>query len=1197
MRHRGFLKLIAALFALQIVCGCEQIMKVLGQCEGDCESTQQNRRGSKTSGLSDDDENQTVAKSERRADGSVAVKMIARSSSSQVLSAEDGSEIEGASVSIPPNGLMIDTEIAIAEGAELNRSEVFIALKINQANAGAAGKPVAAIASNNAQLSEPMTLNIPLPDEGSQLVGAANYVVLYHAYDAKLKQSKIGFVPTSDVKIDDRYAQIQSMEFGIYQAMRVFEPVLEKRAVEVTFEPTIERKSYSDDERAELIPVTKDSPQTTDSTPTDTTSPIAGTWNAATSASLTGFTLNWTAATDNATPASQLLYYVCSSASPTSIGTVAGCEQATQVRNYTAALTSQVITGLTPNTRRHFNIIVKDAAGNKTIFSATQADTLGDSAPPTVGTFSASTNVTSTGFTLNWTAASDNYDAASSLQYVVCEGSSLSMIDTIAECDNVNQVIGSGYVADQRSLSISSRSIGATYHFNVVVKDSSGNRAIYAGKSQTTSSDATLPSPGVFSISTNLTANGLQLNWTAGSDNVTTISNLSYAVCKGTLSTQVESVSSCKANQVGGYQANITSNTLTGLNPATTYYFNVLIKDEAGNENIYASRMDTTLAQASVISITSLKVDGAYKVGDQIDIDVTFNRSVYFTGSPSLTLETGSIDRSAVYFSGNGTTVLTFRYTVDTGDTSSDLDVVSASALVGTIKDSDAILINSTLPTPGTSLSLGASKQIVIDTSAPVAPSAVSWNKSTPTKFTSFKALWTKSTSSDVSRQDIQFFTAANCSTSFANTSINVGSSSVEEFSTNGSDSITYSFKVISFDAAGNSASSACSSHLAVDTTAPSAASSLGWAAKGANDPDNRLTASWTSSGDATSQQIQFFSDASCATPLGGASAVSGMEASKSYPRDFEASGTYTFKVISLDEAGNETQSVCSPSQTLTVLTCPTNYVKISPNSELGMSQSFCVMKYEAKITGVENGQSAYEPSMSPESRAAGTPWVNLTRDQAVAECQSLGTGYQLISNVQWQAVAREIELAQVTGVRPNWDGGSTTNSRINRGNSQTTNTLAASSTDQNGCDGVTTELNCGASGWHELKRTHVVSTGQAVVWDFAGNAAEWIDNASNAKSGPPGIVSVFVFTLMNDSPASSTKSDWLPQQVYSSMNSNGGLGKLFFSPLYTGMVRGGDFDDSSSAGIFHANLSVDANSASASVGFRCVYNGGNNGT
>ncbi len=120
----------------------------------------------------------------------------------------------------------------------------------------------------------------------------------------------------------------------------------------------------------------------------------------------------------------------------------------------------------------------------------------------------------------------------------------------------------------------------------------------------------------------------------------------------------------------------------------------------------------------SVTSVNSPTLDGSYKAGDVIVIEVTFTEIVVQSGTPpTLQLETGTTDRIINYTSGSGTNKLIFNYTVQAGDTSSDLDYLATNSLVGTIKD----LANNAaiLTLPGPSGSLAFYKAIVIDTTAP----------------------------------------------------------------------------------------------------------------------------------------------------------------------------------------------------------------------------------------------------------------------------------------------------------------------------------------------------------------------------------------------------------------------------------------------------------------------------------------------
>ena len=120
----------------------------------------------------------------------------------------------------------------------------------------------------------------------------------------------------------------------------------------------------------------------------------------------------------------------------------------------------------------------------------------------------------------------------------------------------------------------------------------------------------------------------------------------------------------------------------------------------------------------TVTSISSSTTNGSYKAGDNIAITVSFSESVAVTGTPQITLETGTTDRTVNYTSGSGSNTLTFNYTVQAGDLSADLDYVATNSLAlnsGTIRDAAGNNATLTLPTPGAANSLGNNKAIVID--------------------------------------------------------------------------------------------------------------------------------------------------------------------------------------------------------------------------------------------------------------------------------------------------------------------------------------------------------------------------------------------------------------------------------------------------------------------------------------------------
>ncbi|WP_342330291.1 MBG domain-containing protein [Pedobacter sp. FW305-3-2-15-E-R2A2] len=129
-----------------------------------------------------------------------------------------------------------------------------------------------------------------------------------------------------------------------------------------------------------------------------------------------------------------------------------------------------------------------------------------------------------------------------------------------------------------------------------------------------------------------------------------------------------------------------------------------------------------------VTQVTSSVLNGTYKIGDIIPVDITFSATVNVTGTPTLSLNTGAVVN---YSSGSGTNTLTFNYTVASGQSTADLDYSSTTALAlngGTIQDALTNNANLTLAAPGAATSLGDNKAIVIDG---IAPTVASVNSTT----------------------------------------------------------------------------------------------------------------------------------------------------------------------------------------------------------------------------------------------------------------------------------------------------------------------------------------------------------------------------------------------------------------------------------------------------------------------------------
>jgi len=134
------------------------------------------------------------------------------------------------------------------------------------------------------------------------------------------------------------------------------------------------------------------------------------------------------------------------------------------------------------------------------------------------------------------------------------------------------------------------------------------------------------------------------------------------------------------------------------------------------NGNAVATGTQTFAVNVPAFALTSVSgpANGTYKAGTNLDFNVTYTQPAVVTGTPSIGLTVGAASVNAQYISGTGTSVLTFRYTVQAGDTDVD-GIASASPIAlngGTLKNSsgdDALLAFTPPNTTG----------VVVDTTAP----------------------------------------------------------------------------------------------------------------------------------------------------------------------------------------------------------------------------------------------------------------------------------------------------------------------------------------------------------------------------------------------------------------------------------------------------------------------------------------------
>lgn len=368
------------------------------------------------------------------------------------------------------------------------------------------------------------------------------------------------------------------------------------------------------------------------------------------------------------------------------------------------------------------NTFVKDISNNfyaglagTTAFNFTTA---ADTAAPTVTALSPVNNLPTVTINQNLIVTFNEVVNQGTGTFVIKVLSDSSTFESIAS----NDARITGWGSNQITINPTGTFVGTVVYFvNIsagAVVDTANNA--YAGITDNTSwrftvSDTTAPLR--VSMVTNAAGTSITLTFNENLSTASppTTSQFSLSINGGTGTTP-------SARSVSGATVVLTPS--TAINPTDvvtlTYTDSNLttdIQDLALNDAVsFSAQTVTNLVVPKVTNVTSSTSNGTFSPGDAISIQVVFSGPVTVTGNPTLLLETGSIDRLSAYSSGSGTNTLTFSYTVQAGDGSSDLDYASTSALSlsgGTISNANGAAVL-TLVTPGNAGSLGANKALVV---------------------------------------------------------------------------------------------------------------------------------------------------------------------------------------------------------------------------------------------------------------------------------------------------------------------------------------------------------------------------------------------------------------------------------------------------------------------------------------------------
>ena len=164
------------------------------------------------------------------------------------------------------------------------------------------------------------------------------------------------------------------------------------------------------------------------------------------------------------------------------------------------------------------------------------------------------------------------------------------------------------------------------------VVSSSAAGAIAAG-------DSTAPTPGSSGAitSADVTDVSLTLNWTAATDAVTSVGNLQYKVVQSTAD-NINTVSDAELTTEGrsvvqDWAAAFVTQPVSSLTASTTYYFNVIVKDEADNKAVYTALSKKTLPTSYTFR-WRLNNNGNDETGT-LNLSLSTGSPVYSTSTPT----------------------------------------------------------------------------------------------------------------------------------------------------------------------------------------------------------------------------------------------------------------------------------------------------------------------------------------------------------------------------------------------------------------------------------------------------------------------------------------------------------------------------------------------------------------------------------
>ncbi|ETR68209.1 MAG: hypothetical protein OMM_04695 [Candidatus Magnetoglobus multicellularis str. Araruama] len=360
-------------------------------------------------------------------------------------------------------------------------------------------------------------------------------------------------------------------------------------------------------------------------------------------------TVNWTSAIDDMTQQTEIQYVVCFATNSSDIDTIIECEN-NSYDDYTTGINTKDFTGLSNGITYYFNVIAKDRAENKTLFSLISVTP--DSTPPTVGGNGDiyTDTVTTDSIALTWVTATDTVTSNANLNYQVYS-STITLANTIEAWEG-NATAYGGWRTNTDTVTFTDLNEYTQYFFTVIVKDDAQNKTIYNPISLYTLDGLPVVGNSGTINTSNVTSESVELSWSLASDTITSQANLQYIVYFNT-STLPDTVGDWEASATafGGWIANTNTVVVSGLSDYTDYSFNVIVKDEAANKVIYSSASIKTLdgtpptvGNSGTLSTSGITFDSITLSWTQATDTITLASNLQYQVYTSLTLLSNTVE-------------------------------------------------------------------------------------------------------------------------------------------------------------------------------------------------------------------------------------------------------------------------------------------------------------------------------------------------------------------------------------------------------------------------------------------------------------------------------------------------------------------------------------------------------------------------